>query len=64
MEEASVGIAAVFDGHGGKEANEVASQKFFDYFLLHVVFSTYKNLFSHRNEHEEAGQYSLKFKGL
>uniref|UniRef100_M1BRZ9 Protein phosphatase 2C 51 n=1 Tax=Solanum tuberosum TaxID=4113 RepID=M1BRZ9_SOLTU len=47
VEEASVGIAAVFDGHGGKEASEMASQKFFDYFLLHVVFNTYKNLFSH-----------------
>ncbi|XP_049408707.1 probable protein phosphatase 2C 51 [Solanum stenotomum] len=62
VEEASVGIAAVFDGHGGKEASEMASQKFFDYFLLHVVFNTYKNLFSHSKEHEEAGQNSLKFK--
>ncbi|XP_055832455.1 probable protein phosphatase 2C 51 isoform X2 [Solanum dulcamara] len=60
--EASVGIAAVFDGHGGKEASEMASQKFFDYFLLHIVFNTYKNLFSHSKEHQEAGQYSLKFK--
>ncbi|XP_060178063.1 probable protein phosphatase 2C 51 isoform X2 [Lycium barbarum] len=60
--EAGVGIAAVFDGHGGKEASEMASQKFLDYFLLHVVFNTYKNLFSHSNEHEEAGQHSLKFK--
>lgn len=64
VEEASVGIAAVFDGHGGKEASEMASQKFFDYFLLHVVFNTYKNLFSHSKEHEEAGQNSLKFKVL
>ncbi|XP_009769198.1 putative protein phosphatase 2C 51 isoform X2 [Nicotiana tabacum] len=60
--EASLGIAAVFDGHGGKEASEKASQKFLDYFLLHVVFNTYKKLFSHSKEHEEAGQYSLKFK--
>ncbi|XP_075100732.1 putative protein phosphatase 2C 51 isoform X1 [Nicotiana tabacum] len=60
--EAGVGIAAVFDGHGGKEASEMASQKFLDYFLLHVVFNTYKKLFSHSNEHEEAGHYSLKLK--
>ncbi|XP_027773404.1 probable protein phosphatase 2C 51 isoform X1 [Solanum pennellii] len=62
VEEASVGIAAVFDGHGGKEASEMASQKLIDYFLLHVVFNTYKNLFSHSKEHEEPGQNSLKFK--
>ncbi|XP_019264222.1 PREDICTED: probable protein phosphatase 2C 51 isoform X2 [Nicotiana attenuata] len=52
--EASLGIAAVFDGHGGREASEMASQKFLDYFLLHVVFNTYKKLFSHSKEHEEA----------
>ncbi|MCD9644348.1 hypothetical protein HAX54_032535 [Datura stramonium] len=60
--EASMGIAAVFDGHGGEEASEMASQKFLHYFLLHVVFDTYKNLFSHSKEYEGAGQYSLKFK--
>uniref|UniRef100_A0A3Q7H2U9 PPM-type phosphatase domain-containing protein n=1 Tax=Solanum lycopersicum TaxID=4081 RepID=A0A3Q7H2U9_SOLLC len=37
----------------------MASQKFFDYFLLHVVFNTYKNLFSHSKEHEQPGQNNV-----
>ncbi|PHT80443.1 hypothetical protein T459_18495 [Capsicum annuum] len=57
-----MGVAAVFDGHGGKEASEMASQRILDYLLLHVIFNTYKNLFSHSKEHEEAGPYGLKFK--
>ncbi|CAN4098160.1 unnamed protein product [Withania somnifera] len=62
LNEASVGIAAVFDGHGSKGASVMAFRKFLDYFLLNVVFSTYKNLLSHSKEHEEVGQYSLKIK--
>ncbi|KAM3373725.1 putative protein phosphatase 2C 51 isoform X1 [Capsicum galapagoense] len=62
LNEASMGVAAVFDGHGGKEASEMASQRILDYLLLHVIFNTYKNLFSHSKEHEEAGPYGLKFK--
>ncbi|KAL0389462.1 UNVERIFIED_CONTAM: putative protein phosphatase 2C 51 [Sesamum calycinum] len=42
IEEISVGIAAIFDGHGGDEASEMASTKLFDYFMLHVVFTAYK----------------------
>ncbi|KAK3009173.1 hypothetical protein RJ639_014008, partial [Escallonia herrerae] len=36
-----VGVAAVFDGHGGKEASEMASKLFLDYFYLHAVFGAY-----------------------
>ncbi|PHU16459.1 hypothetical protein BC332_17664 [Capsicum chinense] len=64
LNEASMGVAAVFDGHGGKEASEMASQRILDYLLLHVIFNTYKNLFSHSKEHEEAGPYGLKFKAV
>ncbi|XP_011079913.1 probable protein phosphatase 2C 51 isoform X2 [Sesamum indicum] len=42
VEEIAVGIAAIFDGHGGEEASEMASTKLFDYFILHVVFTAYK----------------------
>ncbi|CAL9245283.1 unnamed protein product [Arabidopsis halleri] len=33
-----VGIAAVFDGHNGAEASEMASQLLLDYFALHTYF--------------------------
>ncbi|XP_023638549.1 uncharacterized protein LOC17887207 isoform X2 [Capsella rubella] len=33
-----VGIAAVFDGHNGAEASEMASNLFLDYFALHINF--------------------------
>ncbi|VYS61292.1 unnamed protein product [Arabidopsis thaliana] len=33
-----VGIAAVFDGHSGSEASEMASQLLLDYFALHIYF--------------------------
>lgn len=41
-EEITIGIAAIFDGHGGQEASEMASRKLSDYFLVHVVFTAYK----------------------
>ncbi|KAK1373063.1 Protein-serine/threonine phosphatase [Heracleum sosnowskyi] len=42
LKEIVVGVLAVFDGHGGKEASEMASNYLLDYFLLHVIFCTYK----------------------
>lgn len=49
----SVAVGAVFDGHGGKEASKMASEKFLDYFFLHVVFNTYKKLLLHKKDNEE-----------
>ncbi|KAK0583551.1 hypothetical protein LWI29_038121 [Acer saccharum] len=40
--EVTVGIIGVFDGHGGKEASEMASNCLPDYFYLHSVFKMYK----------------------
>ncbi|TXG63715.1 hypothetical protein EZV62_010709 [Acer yangbiense] len=40
--EVTVGIIGVFDGHGGKEASEMASNCLSDYFYLHSVFKMYK----------------------
>ncbi|XP_019164735.1 PREDICTED: probable protein phosphatase 2C 51 [Ipomoea nil] len=51
--DVSVAVGAVFDGHGGKEASKMASEKFLDYFFLHVVFNTYKKLFLHKKDIEE-----------
>lgn len=39
-----VGIVAVFDGHNGEEASDMASKLLLEYFLLHTYFlldSTY-----------------------
>ncbi|XP_058105319.1 uncharacterized protein LOC131248856 isoform X4 [Magnolia sinica] len=38
VKEVSVGIVAVFDGHNGAEASEMASKLLFEYFLLHIYF--------------------------
>ncbi|XAR61161.1 Phosphoprotein phosphatase [Bertholletia excelsa] len=51
VEELLVGVAAVFDGHGGKEASEMASKNFLDYFFVHVVFNIYKQALFCNAEH-------------
>ncbi|KAG9451837.1 hypothetical protein H6P81_004741 [Aristolochia fimbriata] len=38
IKEVSVGIVAVFDGHNGAEASEMASKLLLEYFLLHAYF--------------------------
>ncbi|KAL6841604.1 hypothetical protein ACP4OV_028543 [Aristida adscensionis] len=38
IREVDVGVVAVFDGHNGAEASEMASKLLLDYFLLHVYF--------------------------
>lgn len=50
--EVKVGVLAVFDGHGGKEASEMASNYLLDYFFLHVIFSTYKQALPYKAERD------------
>ncbi|KAJ6412273.1 hypothetical protein OIU84_005353 [Salix udensis] len=50
FEEDTVGIVAVFDGHGGKEASEMGSKLLFDYFKVHLVFLSYKLMGIYRGE--------------
>lgn len=38
LKEVMVGLLAVFDGHGGAEASEMASKLLLDYFVLHIYF--------------------------
>lgn len=38
QEDLKIALAAVFDGHGGKEASELAVQLFPFYFQFHVIF--------------------------
>lgn len=44
LEEVTVGVAALFDGHGGEEASELASRKLLDYLSMHVVFIEYERV--------------------
>ncbi|KAK4418314.1 putative inactive protein kinase [Sesamum alatum] len=47
VKEVKVGIMAVFDGHNGSEASEMASELLLEYFVLHTYFlldSTYSIL--------------------
>ncbi|PWA69626.1 PPM-type phosphatase domain, Protein phosphatase 2C family [Artemisia annua] len=41
--EAKVDLLAVFDGHGGSEASEMAKQNLLDYFLVHVIAGCFKH---------------------
>ncbi|KAL1825969.1 hypothetical protein DCAR_0314168 [Daucus carota subsp. sativus] len=36
--EVAVGVAAIFDGHNGAEASEMASKLLIEYFMLHIYF--------------------------
>ncbi|KAK7840656.1 putative protein phosphatase 2c 51 [Quercus suber] len=38
--EGTVGVMAVFDGHIGEEASEMASKLLLDYFYMHALFNT------------------------
>lgn len=38
IKEVAVGIVAVFDGHNGAEASEMASKLLLEYFVLHTYF--------------------------
>ena len=48
LEEGTVGVMAVFDGHGGKEASEMASKLLLDYFYMHALFNSYKLMTQHK----------------
>ncbi|KAL5863951.1 hypothetical protein ACOSQ3_001465 [Xanthoceras sorbifolium] len=50
LKEVTVGIIGVFDGHGGKEASEMASNSLLDYFYLHSVFKMYKLVVQNKGE--------------
>lgn len=52
--EASIGIAAIFDGHGGDEASEMASAKLSSYFLMNAVFSAKKRVLSTNEEYNKS----------
>lgn len=48
LKEVIVGVVAVFDGHNGAEASEMASKLLLEYFFLHTYFlldATYSAVF-------------------
>ncbi|KAL6564399.1 hypothetical protein OROMI_015849 [Orobanche minor] len=60
-EEITVGIAAIFDGHGGEEASEMASTRLSDYFFMHVVFAAYSRALPSNKENDKI--HSMKSSG-
>ncbi|KAJ8649354.1 hypothetical protein MRB53_002377 [Persea americana] len=68
VKEVSVGMIAVFDGHNGAEASEMASKLLLEYFFLHMYFlldGIYSFAFkksSDRLLHRE--QHNVIFQGL
>lgn len=47
----SIGVAAIFDGHGGREASEMASAMLSPYLLINVAFMASKRLLPSNDEH-------------
>ncbi|KAK4492510.1 hypothetical protein RD792_003321 [Penstemon davidsonii] len=53
-EEITIGIAAIFDGHGGDEASEMASRKLLGYFYMHVMSYAYERASPINKENDQA----------
>ncbi|KAL3849899.1 hypothetical protein ACJIZ3_011781 [Penstemon smallii] len=53
-EEITIGIAAIFDGHGGDEASEMASRKLLDYFYMHFMSYAYERASPSNKENDQA----------
>lgn len=58
--EEEIGVAAIFDGHGGKEASELSYKNFLDYFTLNVAFTSYQQAFSCNSESDFVSQENKK----
>lgn len=58
QEDVRVGVVAVFDGHIGKEASEMASKLVLDYFFVHSMIGSFKNWLSLKEEQNLAFQNS------
>lgn len=52
MNEAKVDILAIFDGHGGTQASEMAKRYFLDYFLVQVIAGCFKKASNLHNQHD------------
>ncbi|XP_042018406.1 probable protein phosphatase 2C 51 [Salvia splendens] len=55
----SIGVAAIFDGHGGREASEMASAMLSSYLLINVAFMASKRVLPTNDEHNQT-QCSLR----
>ncbi|XP_023773030.1 uncharacterized protein LOC111921679 isoform X1 [Lactuca sativa] len=66
IRDTSVGIVAVFDGHNGAEASEMASKLLLEYFTLHTYFlldnafsflsKTSRGMLPNKGEHDHASR--------
>lgn len=50
--EAKIDLLAVFDGHGGTQASEMAKQYLLDYFLVQVIAGSFKKASNLNNHHD------------
>ncbi|XP_047954839.1 probable protein phosphatase 2C 51 isoform X1 [Salvia hispanica] len=55
----SIGVAAIFDGHGGREASEMASAMLSPYLLINVAFMASKRVLPSNDEYNKT-QCSLQ----
>ncbi|KNA05523.1 hypothetical protein SOVF_189480 isoform A [Spinacia oleracea] len=64
QENLKIGIAAVFDGHGGKEASELAVQLLSHYLQLHISFLSKKEMDLFEEMHNMAFPLETEFNSL
>ncbi|RWW11485.1 hypothetical protein BHE74_00031694 [Ensete ventricosum] len=64
IKELDVGLVAVFDGHNGAEASDMASKLLVEYFLLHLYFlldEIYSVVLKKSNDKLTYGEHSMVF---
>ncbi|XP_021770295.1 probable protein phosphatase 2C 51 [Chenopodium quinoa] len=64
QENVKIGVAAVFDGHGGKEASELAVQLLPYYIQLHISFLSQKEMELFEDGHHMAFPLDTEFNSL
>lgn len=67
IEDIDVGMVAVFDGHNGAEASDMASKLLLEYFLLHLYFlldGIYSKVLRNSDEKLTYGEQNMVFQVL
>ena len=67
IEDIDVGMVAVFDGHNGAEASDMASKLLLEYFLLHLYFlldGIYSIVLRNSDEKLTYGEQNMVFQVL
>lgn len=64
QENLKIGVAAMFDGHGGEEASELAVQLLPHYLQLHISFLSQKEMEPFEDTHSMASSFGMELNSL